>query len=157
MPNKRYVYEYPRPAITVDAVIVTRDARPHVLLIRRKHEPFEGRWAVPGGFVNIDETLESAARRELLEETGVRAGKLEQLHVFDAPDRDPRERVISVAHLGRVRSTSVVAQAGDDAAEAAWFPLDRLPALAFDHQAILRLARRRLTHQRASKRARRLS
>lgn len=160
MAKKKYVYAYPRPAVTADAVIVTREAKPRLLLIRRKHAPFAGKWALPGGFVNMEETLEAAARRELFEETGVRAEKLEQLQAFDEPDRDPRERIITVAFLGRVDPGKSKARAEDDAAEVAWFGLDDLPALAFDHDLILRLARRHLAverrnAQRRSKRSRR--
>lgn len=154
MPKKQHCYDYPRPALTVDAVIVTREPKPRVLLISRKHEPFAGRWAIPGGFVNVEEPLATAASRELHEETGIRVTKLEQLHVFDDPRRDPRERVISVAFLGRVRPNRAKLQAADDAAEARWFPLDRLPPLAFDHREILRVSRRRLSLQPAANRDR---
>ena len=143
MAKKAFCYEYPRPAVTVDVVIVTREKRPRVLLIRRRHDPFQGMWAIPGGFVDMEEDLETAARRELMEETGVRAGKIEQLATFGAPKRDPRGRTISVVFLARVPKDTQ-AQAGDDAADSAWQPLDRLPDLAFDHREILRLARRRL-------------
>ena len=90
MPPGKYVYEYPRPAVTVDVVIVTRKKKRRVLLIRRKHDPFEGMWAIPGGFVDMDEPIDDAARRELFEETGVRMKKLVQLHTFGDPYRDPR-------------------------------------------------------------------
>src|ERR1700737_4987912 len=103
----KYTYDYPRPAVTVDVVIVTREGRPRVLLIRRKNEPFRGMWAIPGGFVDMDESLEDAARRELREETGVRARRLEQLHTFGGPGRDPRGRVISVAYLAEVDASRV--------------------------------------------------
>src|SRR5438132_13310292 len=92
----KYCYDYPRPAVTVDVVLVTLEKEPHVLLIRRKHDPYAGKWAIPGGFIDIDEPLESAARRELREETGLEVGPLEQLHTFGTPDRDPRGRTISV-------------------------------------------------------------
>src|SRR3954451_4124928 len=98
MAKEKYCYEYPRPAVTVDAVIVTREERPRVLLIRRKHDPFAGQWAIPGGFVNMDESLDDAVRRELQEETGVKASRLEQLHTFGDPSRDPRGRTISVVY-----------------------------------------------------------
>jgi 8-oxo-dGTP diphosphatase len=142
--KKAFCYEYPRPAVTVDTIIVTRDARPLVLLIRRKHAPFAGMWAIPGGFVDMDESLEDAARRELLEETGVRVARLEQLHAFGDPARDPRGRTISVAYLARVSAAREKPRAADDAKEAAWHPLDQLPELAFDHRMILRMARQRL-------------
>jgi len=93
----KYTYDYPRPMVTVDIAIVTREESPRILLIRRKHEPFAGSWALPGGFLDMDETLEAAARRELDEETGVAVGKLTFLGLFDAVDRDPRGRAISAA------------------------------------------------------------
>ncbi len=141
---KKYCYEYPRPAVTVDVVIISRERTPRVLLVRRKNEPYAGRWAVPGGFVDMDESLEAAARRELAEETGVRAGRLEQLHTFGDPGRDPRGRTISVAYLARVDARRVKPVAADDAAEVGWHRLDRLPELAFDHADMLKLARKRL-------------
>src|SRR5437016_2433978 len=98
----KYTYDYPRPAVTVDTVIVTQGPKPRVLLIRRKHAPFEGMWAIPGGYVEPDETLEVAARRELQEETGIDAKQLEQLHTFGDPGRDPRGRTISVVYLALV-------------------------------------------------------
>src|SRR5437763_569739 len=120
MAKKKYTYDYPRPSVTVDVVIVTREARPRVLLIRRKHDPFAGRWALPGGFIDMDETLEESARRELREETGVAAAELEQLGAFGDPGRDPRGRTVSVAYLARVDAADVNPQAADDAAEVEW-------------------------------------
>jgi 8-oxo-dGTP diphosphatase len=142
--DKPYCYDYPRPAVTVDVVIVTESTPRRVLLIRRKREPFAGRWALPGGFVEMDETLEAAARRELLEETGVPALRLEQLYTFGDPGRDPRGRVISVAFLARVDGAKITPKAADDAAAVGWYSLARPPALAFDHAAILAHARKRL-------------
>jgi 8-oxo-dGTP diphosphatase len=142
--QKKYSYDYPRPAVTVDVVIVTRGKDPQVLLIRRKHEPFAGMWAIPGGFVDMDESLEAAARRELREETGVEAGELEQLHTFGAPGRDPRGRTISVVYLARVDAAQVKPQAADDAAEVGWHSLHQPPPLAFDHAEILACARQRV-------------
>lgn len=142
--KKQFCYDYPRPAVTVDIVIVTREDRPRLLLIRRKHEPFSGMWAIPGGFVEMDESLEHAACRELHEETGVKAGRLEQLATFGAPDRDPRGRTISVVYLAQVDPGKLRPRAADDAAAVGWHPLDRLPPLAFDHREILKLARKRL-------------
>jgi len=142
--KERFCYDYPRPAVTVDIVILTREERPRVLLIRRKHEPFAGMWAIPGGFVDMDESLEHAARRELREETGVRAGRLEQLGTFGDPERDPRGRTISVVYLARVDPGRLHPRADDDAAEVGWHRLDRLQPLAFDHAGILAMARRRL-------------
>jgi 8-oxo-dGTP diphosphatase len=139
-----YCYEYPRPAVTVDTIVLTRDSQPRVLLIRRAHEPFAGMWAIPGGFVDMDESLEAAARRELKEETGVAAKELEQLATFGDPKRDPRGRTISVVYLTRLDAKKVRPRAADDAAEVAWHPLDMLPPLAFDHAKILALAQKRL-------------
>lgn len=144
MKKKAFCYEYPRPAVTVDVVIATREERPRVLLIRRKHEPFAGAWAIPGGFVEMDEGLEAAAQRELLEETGVKAPRLEQLGTFGDPGRDPRGRTISVVYLAQVDPARLKPKADDDAAAVGWHFLDRLPPLAFDHRAILKLARARL-------------
>lgn len=158
--NKRkYIYSHPRPMVTVDLVVLVaeRSGR-RVLLIRRRHRPFEGRWALPGGFVEMNESLDEAARRELAEETGLvlpnpaargrrerTRVRMEQLHTFGRPDRDPRGRTITVAYLilipkGRIPATT----AGDDAAETAWFSCRRLPRLAFDHDEIIRCALQRL-------------
>jgi 8-oxo-dGTP diphosphatase len=112
----------------------------YVLLVRRRRPPFEGCWALPGGFVDIDEDLDTAALRELEEETGLTSIALEQLHTFGAVDRDPRERVISVAYFGLVAGLPAL-RAGDDAADARWIPLDDLPPVAFDHAAIIERAR----------------
>jgi ADP-ribose pyrophosphatase len=132
-----YTYPYPRMQVTVDAVIVrTLDEGDEVLLIERKHAPFEGCWAIPGGFVDMDETLADAAKRELYEETGVIVNKLHQLHTFDAVNRDPRDRTISTIFLGFANEDSLL-KAGDDASSADWFSLDALPPLAFDHEQIL--------------------
>lgn len=146
-PRRKYTYDYPRPSVTADIVVVTRERRPRVLLIRRGHEPFAGKWALPGGFVNENEGLEAAARRELLEETGVATARVEQLHAFGDPGRDPRGHVITVAFLARVSFKQVKPVAADDAESVGWFPLDDLPPLAFDHAAILRLARKRLAER----------
>jgi 8-oxo-dGTP diphosphatase len=134
---KRYAYDYPRASVTVDIAIVTRHARPRVLLIRRKNEPFAGRWALPGGFIDMDETLEESARRELREETGVETAELVQLGTYGDPGRDPRGRTITVLYLARVKPRQVKPVAADDAAEVGWFVLDALPPLAFDHDRIL--------------------
>jgi 8-oxo-dGTP diphosphatase len=143
----KYTYEYPRPAVTVDTVIVTRGPKPKVLLIRRKHKPFTGKWAIPGGFVEMEETLEAAARRELREETGVEAGRLEQLGTFGDPGRDPRGRTISIVYLAFVDAARVHPEAADDASEVGWHSLVRPPELAFDHAEILKCARRRLRNR----------
>lgn len=148
MAKKQFCYDYPRPMVTVDVVIVTREERPRVLLIRRKNEPYAGCWAIPGGFVDMDESLEDAARRELFEETGIRTGALEQLRTFGDPGRDPRGRVISVVYLAQVDAAKLRPQAADDAAEVGWHSLQRPPRLAFDHAEILALVRRRLRELR---------
>jgi 8-oxo-dGTP diphosphatase len=142
--KKKFTYDYPRPAVTVDIAIVSRERKPRVLLIRRKNDPFAGMWAIPGGFVEMDESLIEAARRELDEETGVRTLHLEQLHTFGDPGRDPRGRTISVVYLALVNPKRLKPKAADDAAEVGWHPLDQLPPLAFDHDQILALARERL-------------
>jgi 8-oxo-dGTP diphosphatase len=140
-----YSYEYPHPAVTVDiAVFTARDGNVEVLLIKRGEWPHTGKWAIPGGFVAIDESLKRAALRELREETGVKAGFLEQLGAFGHPDRDPRERVITVAYIALVPFDRLHIEAGSDAADAQLFGVDELPELAFDHARILRRARERL-------------
>jgi 8-oxo-dGTP diphosphatase len=132
--------------LTADIVIFTiRGERLEILLIERGGAPFEGCWALPGGFVEHDEDLDEAARRELEEETGVKGLALDQFHTFGAPDRDPRGRVVTVAYYTLVPADRLSPQAGDDAARAQWFDADQLPPLAFDHAQILALARRRLT------------
>jgi 8-oxo-dGTP diphosphatase len=141
---KKFTYDYPRPAVTVDLVVVTREAKPRVLLIQRKHEPFAGMWALPGGFVEEGEPLAAAARRELQEETGVHVADLEQLYTAGNPGRDPRGWTISVVYLCQVHDDHVAPQAGDDAAAVKWFRLERLPTLAFDHAELLGRARARL-------------
>jgi 8-oxo-dGTP diphosphatase len=148
MAKKRYTYDYPRPAVTVDIIVVTKERRARVLLIRRKHEPFAGTWAIPGGFVDMEESLEDAARRELKEETGLEVGKLDQLHTFGDPERDPRGRVIAVAYLIRVDPKKLKPVAADDAADVGWHSLASPPPLAFDHADILKLARQRLSRER---------
>lgn len=137
--------DYPRPSVTVDLVIFTIAANDlQVLLIRRDVEPFKGHWALPGGFVGIDESLEAAAARELQEEAGVKQVYLEQLFTFGEPHRDPRGRVISVAYFALVDSEQQHVVAGSDAAEAEWHSVFQPPPLAFDHQQILDYAVGRL-------------
>ncbi len=130
---------FPRPSVTTDIVLFTiRDKRLNVLLIQRKSWPFAERWALPGGFVRPDETLEQAARRELAEETGVANVFLEQLRAFGDPGRDPRTWVITIAFTALLPSDHLILRADTDAADARWFPLADLPRpLAFDHQIIL--------------------
>ena len=138
-----YCYKYPHPAVTTDCVIFGFDGEKlNVLLVKRGGPPYLGWWAFPGGFVKMDESAETSARRELKEETQLSAGYMEQLHTYSAPGRDSRERVITIAYLALVRISEV--KGGDDAAEAQWFPIDQVPHLAFDHDYILRDALARL-------------
>jgi 8-oxo-dGTP diphosphatase len=140
-----HTYEYPRAALTVDCVVFGLDADAlKVMLIQRDLPPFEGKWALPGGFVRLDETLDEAARRELEEETGLRNIYLEQLFTFGAVKRDPRERVVSVAHYALVNLADHKVKAATDARDAAWFSVDEAPSLAFDHAEILQTALTRL-------------
>jgi 8-oxo-dGTP diphosphatase len=133
------------PSLTVDCVVFGYgDEALQVLLIQRDLEPFAGRWALPGGFVHIDETLDDAARRELEEETGVADVYLEQLYTFGAIDRDPRRRIVSVAYYALVKLSDHRVKAATDARDAAWHPVGRTPPLAFDHAEILRVALERL-------------
>ena len=140
-----HTYQYPRAALTVDCVVFGYDeGELKVLLIERGLEPFKGRWALPGGFVRVDETLEQSARRELAEETGLKDVFLEQLYTFGDVDRDPRERVVSVAYYALVKLSEHEARAATDAANAEWFPVSKSPKLAFDHADILATALARL-------------
>ena len=133
---KKYCYEYPKPSVTTDCIIVKKSSPASVLLIERKHAPFEGTWALPGGFVEIDEDLEAGAIRELEEETGLTNIALNQFRTFGTPGRDPRGRSISVVYYAFI-DLQAIATAGDDASKAEWFPLENLPPLAFDHQKII--------------------
>ena len=148
-PARGYKYDYPRPAVTVDIALVTRAKPLRVLLIQRKNEPVAGAWALPGGFVDESEPLPVAAARELVEETGVEAEELEQLHAFGDPGRDPRGWTISVAFLARVDQAALRPEAADDAREVKWFSLAKLPALAFDHAEILKRVRTRIQDRTA--------
>lgn len=144
-PPSGHTYRHPHPAVAVDLAIFTLlEGVLHVLLIQRGREPFRDQWALPGGFVRMDEDLAAAAARELLEETGVTHNYLEQIGAFGQPDRDPRERVISVAYFAITSTDHFQLQAGGDASAARWLPCERLPALAFDHAHILEQARARL-------------
>jgi 8-oxo-dGTP diphosphatase len=140
-----HTYEYPRAALTVDCVVFGFDeGELKVLLIERGVPPFKGRWALPGGFVRVEETLDAAARRELQEEAGLSNVFLEQLYTFGAVNRDPRERIVSVAYYALVNLAEHQARAATDAANALWFPVSGIPKLAFDHAEILRAALERL-------------
>jgi len=129
-----FTYPYPRPAVTVDAILVS--PQNSVLLIERGREPFKGKWALPGGFIDMDEELETACRRELEEETGLRVGELKQFRAYGGVNRDPRHRTISILFYA-FTDDELAANAGDDAAKAQWFSIDQLPELAFDHLQIL--------------------
>lgn len=145
-----YTYEYPRPSLTADCVVFSFDGNDlKVLLIERRLEPFKGKWAFPGGFMRMDETIEECAKRELQEETGLVKARLEQFHVFSDVNRDPRVdgfgqlvRVVTVAFFALVKQSEV--KGGDDAKNAQWFSIKDIPHLAFDHDYILRLAQRAL-------------
>lgn len=142
----KYCYKYPHPNVTTDCVIFGFDgARLMVLLIQRGMEPYKGRWAFPGGFLEMEESAEEGALRELREETGLRGAYIRQFHTFTAPQRDPRERVITIAYYALVRMQDV--KGGDDAADARWFALTEVPQLAFDHDQILRKAEQALRQQ----------
>ena len=135
-----YCYAYPRAAITADAVILKEiNGQYQVLLIERASPPFQGMWALPGGFLNMDETLEECVRRETEEETGLKGLHFKQAGAFSALDRDPRHRTVTVAFLA-IADESHQPRAGSDASNARWFPLDDLPPLAFDHAKIIRTA-----------------
>ena len=143
MEDKRYCYKYPHPAVTADCIIFGFDGTDlKVLLVQRGLEPYKGYWAFPGGFVKIDESAEDGAKRELKEETGLENVQIEQLHAYSAPNRDPRERVITIAYIALVRIQDV--KGGDDAADARWYPVKDVPCLAFDHEMMLRDALRYL-------------
>ncbi len=131
-----YTYQYPRPSVTGDCIVITREADPKVLLIQRKNDPFKGHWAFPGGFLDMDETTDRCAIRELKEETGIEVAEVKQIGAYSKVDRDPRGRTITVAYLAVVDNT-IPAVGLDDAAKAEWFSLQDLPPLAFDHDEIL--------------------
>ena len=143
MKEGKYCYQYPHPAVTTDCVVFGFDGkRLNILLIERGAEPFKGCWAFPGGFMKIDETAEQGALRELSEETGLKLEYLKQFGTFTAVNRDPRERVITIAFYAMAKKSFV--QGGDDAAKAQWFPIEDVPPLAFDHDYILRKATEQL-------------
>lgn len=143
MEELKYCYKYPHPAVTTDSVIFGFDGtKLKVLLIERGQEPHKTRWAFPGGFVRMDESCEEGALRELQEETNMSCSYMEQFRTYSNPNRDPRERVITVAYLALVKTQEV--QAGDDASKAQWFDINEVPQLAFDHDVILRDALKHL-------------
>ncbi len=141
-----YTYEYPRPALTVDCIVFGLDAQQDlkVMLIQRDIPPFQGQWAIPGGFVRLDETLEAAALRELQEETGIHDVFLEQLYTFGDLGRDPRDRTVTVAYYALINLAEQKIKAATDARDANWFSLSKIPQLAFDHDQILQTAIARL-------------
>src|SRR5437879_7442574 len=140
-----FTYQYPRAALTVDCVVCGFDeGELKVLLIQRALDPFKGKWALPGGFVHVDETLDEAARRELAEEAGLKDVFLEQLYTFGAVDRDPRERVVTVAYYALVKLSDHRIKAATDARDAAWFAVSEARGLAFDHDRLLAAALARL-------------
>ena len=146
MEELKYHYKYPHPSVTTDCVIFGFDGTNlRVLLVERGIEPYKGRWAFPGGFLGMEESAEEGALRELQEETGLKGAYIKQFHTFSDPNRDPRERVITIAYYALVKMQEV--RGGDDAARAEWFALDEVPSLAFDHDLILRLALKELRKQ----------
>ncbi|MBR1625908.1 MAG: NUDIX hydrolase [Bacteroidales bacterium] len=143
MEEKRYCYKYPHPAVTADCCVFAFDGKElNILLVKRRNAPYKDCWAFPGGFMEMNETIEQCARRELEEETGFKAQRMEQLMCFSDVERDPRERVITVAFFALVRMQQV--RGGDDALQAEWFKLKDIPPLAFDHDYILRIALNKL-------------
>lgn len=137
-----YTYKYPHPSVTTDCVIFGFDGKDlNILLVERGLEPFKGAWALPGGFLKMDETVEECAKRELQEETNVSNVFLEQFHIFSAVDRDPRERVLTVAFYALVKPSDYEVIGGDDASQAEWFEQNELPPLAFDHEEVINMAK----------------
>ncbi|MHC1704122.1 MAG: NUDIX domain-containing protein [Tenuifilaceae bacterium] len=142
-----YTYDYPRMLVTVDALIFLKDSLhpvPEILLIKRKNDPFKGQYALPGGFPESDELLKDAAKRELLEETGLNGIELSQLLAFDKIGRDPRDRNICVAFYGHTTAENSTVTGSDDAEQAGWYKINDLPPLAFDHTEIIDFARKKL-------------
>ena len=146
----KYIYDWPRPTVSVDAVVFTfSGSKAKVLLVNRGYEPFKGQWALPGGFVDIDEELEDAVVRELEEETGLAGVALEQMYAFGKCGRDPRGRQITIAFMGIATKGKNKIKAGDDAAKVRWFDIEKLPAdLAFDHNDVTRLAIKKLKRKK---------
>ncbi len=145
----KYVYDWPRPMVTVDAAVFTFSGdRTKVLLINRGNEPFKGMWALPGGFVDMDEELEDAIVRELAEETGLTGIQLEQMRTFGTVGRDPRGRMITIVFMGIATEGQDTIRAGDDAAQAQWFDIEKVPDdMAFDHVDVVRFAIEKLTNE----------
>src|ERR1700690_319004 len=140
-----YTYKYERPNLAVDCVVFGLDEEDlKIILIERNGEPYRGKWALPGGFVRIDESLDDSAKRELYEETGIQDVFLEQLYTFGEIDRDPRERVVTVAYYALVNLSDHKIQATTDSRDAAWFSVDDIPQLPFDHNRIVEVAHLRL-------------
>lgn len=137
----RYVYDWPRPMVTTDALVFANvEDNPKVLLIQRGQDPYKGKWAFPGGFIEMDEELHDAVARELEEETGLSGVDLHQMHTFGTIGRDPRGRMITVTFIGIVPADQMDVTAGDDAAQAKWFDIDKLPPMAFDHDRVAEMA-----------------
>ena len=151
----KYVYDWPRPMVTVDAAVFSfAGAKARLLLINRKHEPYQSQWAFPGGFIEMDEELEDAVARELEEETGLKGIALEQMRTFGTVGRDPRGRQITVVFMGIAGKGQTEVCGGDDAADARWFDIDCLPEnMAFDHDAVARLAIAQLKRKKAYRQA----
>ena len=141
-----YTYEFPRPRLTVDCVIFGLDesSRLKVLLIKRGHDPYMGKWALPGGFVDMDEPLEEAALRELREKTSISDVFIEQLYTVGSPNRDPRGRVVTIVYFALINLAAHKISADSDTQDVRWFPSDELPRLAFDHKDIMETAIQRL-------------
>ena len=135
-----YTYKYPRPAVTADCIVITRETEPKVLLIQRGNPPFKGAWAFPGGFMDTNETTEQCAIRELEEEAGLRLSDVHQIGAYSKVDRDPRGRTVTVAYLAII-DEPIAVTGQDDASKAEWWPLSDLPHLAFDHYDILQDAK----------------
>ena len=134
---EKFSYDFPRPAVTADVAVLRLEEFPEILLVKRKDPPFQGMWALPGGFMNMEESLEEAARRELQEETGIMAGEMIRFDTYDKPGRDPRGRTITQVFVMVWKESMGLPVAGSDAAESGWFSITELPELAFDHARIL--------------------